>query len=305
MNTSQSKRHTTLPRGAPGTEPSRGGFFWAGLVWVASLIALGWGVYRLERYTAAMPPGEPCRLEWVDLPAWLTTPASQPILHEIIAAAQLSPDADIRDPDLCRQVGENLRHSPWIAAVKSVRKLPTGIVCVRATFREPFAFVQAGSTVYLVDREGIRLPLRYEVASVDERYWNDWFRIAGVQAPIPAEGELWPGEDLAAGLRLIEFLRQAAARGEVPFRPLLRVIDVTNYGRRVNAYEGDLRIQTTHPATYVDWGLPPDEEYNVESSASRKLAMLRALYENQSQFPPMVLDVRGADGIRLRQPRGG
>ena len=122
---------------------------------------------------------------------------------------------------------------------------------------------------------------------------------------MPAEGEPWSGDDLAAGLRLIEFLKEATARGEVPFRSSLRTVDVANYKLRADKLDGELRIRTVYPRCYINWGLPPGEEYNIEASASRKVEMLRALYKERGELPELTLDVRGAEGIRVVRPRRG
>ena len=192
-----------------------------------------------------------------------------------------------------------------MAEVKRVTKQASGVIRVQAAYREPFAMVEVDGTAYLLDRNAVRLPVEYVIGTVPDEYWNEWFRIAGVSAAVPPAGAVWPGADLAAGLELVEYLRDATVRGEVSFRSSLRVIDVSNHGRRRDPYDGELRIRTIYPRGYIDWGLPPGKEYTVEASANRKLEMLRALYAERSRLPDLVLDVRGADAIRLREPRGG
>lgn len=273
--------------------------------WSASLGAVGWGLVRLDSDVRGTRAGVPGELEWVDLPPWLASDGSARILDDIAAAASPGASADIWEPDLCRRVAEGLQSSPWVAEVQRVSKQADGRVRIRALYREPFAFVELEGTAYLIDRSGVRLPRTYRVTQVEDRYWNDWLRIVGVAGGIPQEGEAWAGDDLAAGLRLVEYLKEATARGEVPFRSSLRTVDVANHRLRVDKLDGALRIRTVYPQGYINWGLPPGEEYNIEASASRKLEMLRALYSERGELPGVVLDVRGAEGIRVGRPRRG
>jgi hypothetical protein len=274
---------------------------WIAVGWSATLLAVAWGMHRMDRLVRAAQANATCRLEWADLPPWLSGPSAEQTLQQLSQAANLRPEADVHDPALCRRVGEGLAQSPWVAEVKRVSKRADGVVRAHATFREPFAFVESAGVVYLVDSAGVRLPHRYLADYVQDRFWNDWLRITGATGAVPDEGQPWPGDDLAAGLRLAAYLKEATARGEVPFRSSLRAIDVSNAGLRRNKFDGQLRIRTVQPRGYIDWGLPPGEEYNVECTAARKLEMLRALYAERGQLPEATLDVRGSDGIRVRE----
>jgi hypothetical protein len=273
------------------------------LGWSASIVAVGWGMVWLEREVRTAQVGVGCELEWVDLPDWLTSDRSGRILRDIAAAADPGPGVELRDPDLCRRITEGLQRSPWVAEVQRVSKQADGRIRVRALYREPFALVELNGSAYLVDRAGVRLPMQYEVAKVEDHYWNEWFRIVGVAGAVPAEGAAWGGDDLGAGLRLVEFLKAATARGEVPFRSSLRTVDVANYKLRGgNKYDGELRIRTLNPRCYINWGLPPGEEYGVEPGAQRKVDMLRAVYAKRGQLPDNIIDVRDASGTQIGQP---
>lgn len=284
--------------------PARRWFGWRrGLAlcgWLGTLTGVAWGLHTLETQVRAAQPDQPCRLEWVELPLWLSTDASQPILRQLAAATGLRAEDRADDPDLVRRVGEGLAQSPWVARVQRVTRLADGRLRVQAQYREPFAFVEQAGYVYLVDEQGVRLPHKQFTAYVEERYWNEWLRITGTAGSVPEEGQAFVGDDVAAGLRLVRFLKEAGARGEVPFRPALRAVDVGNFRRREDSYDGELRLRTIHPKSYVAWGLPPGAEFDVEARATRKLEMLRALYgEHGGQFPDgWIYDVRGADGIR-------
>lgn len=267
--------------------------------WVATFVALAWGARRLEHYTRTFPASLPPRLEWVDLPAWLSEPTYESVLAEIEAAADVRATDDIHHRDLTRRVADGLLESPWVAEVRRVAKLPSGVIRVAATFREPMAYVSANGRGYLVDAAGVRL---LPACSVQYVKPEEWFRITGVGAPTPDIGQTWSGQDLAAGLKLVQCLRQAAARGELPFRSWLTSIDVANYHRREREMDGRLRISTISPGCYIDWGEPPGDEYPVEAGPQRKLQMLNSLFAQHGQLPERVIVVRWPDGIDLRPP---
>ena len=280
---------------------------WRVIGWSATVAAMVWGLREMEQSVRQRDPTVHCGIEWVDLPMWMTAAGGDQALADVAAAADLRPDDDIHDPELCRRVATGLQASAWVGEVYRVAKRPDGVVRIAARYREPFAYVEHRGAVYRVDREGVRLPLPavYRIDYIQDRFWNDWFRIVGVSGAVPDEGAPWPGEDLAAGLRLIQFLRDATARGEVPFRSSLRAIDVANYGLRQNPDDGQLRIRTIHPRSYIRWGEPPGEEYEVESPARRKLDMLRSIYARRGFLPEGILDVRDVERAQIITPPGG
>lgn len=312
-------RRSVIRRAArrPAATGRRGGGFrlskaawlrlWQLIGWSATFVAVVWGLGRLDQRVRGQNPAAQCVIEWDGLPAWLTGAGGDQALADIAAAADLRPDDDIHDPELCRRVAAGLQASAWVAEVRRVSKRPDGVVRIDARYREPFAYVEHAGVVYRVDREGVRLPLpaTYRVDFIQDKFWNDWFRIVGPSGVVPREGEPWPGDDLAAGLRLVQFLRDATARGEVPFRSSLRAIDVANFGLRKSPDDGQLRIRTIHPRSYIRWGEPPGEEYEVESPARRKLDMLRSVYAKRGFLPEGILDVRDVERAQIITPRGG
>lgn len=275
------------------------------LGWALTFTAVGWGLQRLGAFVLAPRADIECRLEWQDLPPWLSATAGEPMLRQIQDAAGLTPGDDIHDPALCQRVAEGLLTSAWVAEVKRVTKHPDGRISVRAVYRDPFAFVEAGGVAYLVDRNGVRLPYQHDMAVIDARYpnlWNDWLLITGVSEPVPQVGRAWPGPDLAAGLRLVDYLKEATSRGEVPFRSSLRTVDVANYSQRKFQYEGRLRIGLIFAGYYIHWGLPPGEEAGIEPPASRKLQLLAYEYATHGQLPVNDLDVRYPEKARPGKP---
>lgn len=265
------------------------------LTWCGTLVLLAWGLGALEQYVVAAQPTGSTHLVWHELPAWLSDPAYAPVLADIEAAADLRPEDDLHDPSLAAYVGERLADNPWVAEVQRVAKRADGAVIVSATFRQPMAYVTQAGQAYLVDRTGVRLPNQCRVAGIRN---DEWFQIVGVSGTRPEVGQRWQGDDLAAGLALVEYLEAATRRAEVPFRSWLTTVDVANFFRREREFDGRLRIRTVRPDCYINWGEPPGSEYPVEAPAARKLELIRAVYQQHGELPDAVLDVRGEDGVR-------
>ncbi len=287
---------------------------WATIGWLTALGLLVVGVRHLEQQVRAATADVDCRLSWAHLPAWLRNPEHTWILTGdatypgIEADADLRPDDSIHDPHLCERVGRGLRANPWIRDVQRVTKFLDGTIEVAADFREPCAFVAARGRAYLVDTEGVRLPLE---KWADYRLETDPLLIKGVRAPLPRAGELWAGDDpnaaapeLVAGLKLVRFLQQAQAAGRLPFRTSLRAVDVAGASGVATPAESTLlRIETVYPGCHVDWGLPPGDEYQVDSAtAERKLQLLNTAYAEHGRLPDKIIVVRWAENYELRPP---
>ncbi|MCK4340872.1 MAG: hypothetical protein KAY37_04025 [Phycisphaerae bacterium] len=271
--------------------------------WSGLLIMIVWGLHHLDQRVVAAQSGAQCRLEWVELPLWLQTSDNDWVLRGderhlytgIEAVANLQPDDDPHDPELCSRVGTGLLTSPWVDTVERVSKHITNqgdaVIRVRATFREPLAFVEAYGRAYLVDEKGVRLPADYPANALGP---TDFFMIIGVSTPVPEVGEQWVGEDLAAGLKLVRYLRTSESQGRLSFRSLLRAVDIGNFHGRECALDAKLRLRLFADG-YINWGEPPGEEDSVEPSAKRKLEMLTAIYSARGELPENMIELRDPD----------
>lgn len=269
--------------------------------------ALLWGMGEADRSVRQGWKSLPVQIEWFGVPDWLSDPGGARALEEIKLAAGVRAEEDADDPELCERVASGLRQCPWVAEVhrvsKHVNDVGVCVVRVQASYRDPFAYVEWRDRAHLVDGVGVRLPVECNASLIDP---TEAFVITGVSEPPPPTGQPWPGDDLTAGLRLVQVLKDATVRGELPFRSSLRAIDVAKFRRRESAKDGDLRIRTVQPRSYIVWGEPPGD-VGVEASPARKLGILRSYYaDNGGQLPDgYVYDVRGADGIRRWEYRGG
>lgn len=263
------------------------------LLWVVSLAGLAYGFRRLDDYARALTAVDSWRIEWVGVPATVDDWVLGEIEAEVAAAeGGALRAADFQAPDLCRRLAEVLGRSPWVAEVHRVSKRADGVVEVRARIRQYVTYVVRAGRGYLVDGEGVRLPREEGEAFLDQ---YGMILIEGVEAPVPAVGEPWADEAVLAGLDLVRFLERHCPDG---LRDSLKAVDVSNYGNRRNARDGWLSLRTVGPGGWVRWGLPPGEEYDIESPASRKLEMLWSYYAQHGQLGEgRIIDVRGHDEV--------
>lgn len=299
MSKTRSKRRKSKPSSKQHWAPLRSARVWMAIGWVGVFAAAAYGLHRLEPHARGLNTN-PTVIEWASAPKWLGDENWKPILQDLEARIDLPEDADIFDDRVCAYVAEQLADSAWIDRVRKVTKQQDGRVRIYADFRKPFAMIERDTFVYLVDARGVRLPFRYYSRDVNRR---GWFVIEGARAEAPSPGERWAGGDVAAGLKLAEYLCQAEIAGKTPFRDSITAIDVGNHKGRKNPRGGWLRLVTINPQSYIHWGLAPGEEYGVESSAELKLAMLSQLYRSDGMLPDRgPIDVRDDDAVIFGEP---
>ncbi len=217
----------------------------------AALIALD--RYVCSREIACRPV--PYSVEWVETPDWMPASLARDLL------ADLAPNGlAFDDPNLCRETYRRAMRSPWIAEAPQVRRArlsaEKGAVYVRARFRQPVAKIAYQGRTYLTDVEGVVLPLgqmpRWAVRNTDvevsyflhrdaapqpgEAVRIHYVVIEGLEQPAPAVGAVWPGADLAQGLRLVRLV------GTRPYANQIAVVDVRNHARRISKSEPELRM---------------------------------------------------------------
>lgn len=275
------------------------GTTWRALGWLAALGALGLGLSRLEPHVRRLA-APPARLVWVNLPAWLEHPHWKHVLRELEEQIGLHPQTDLFDPAVCAYVASQASRSAWVDSVRRVTKHADGTVRIEAEFRKPFTYVEYRGRAYLIDEYGVRLPPDSPAEFVDRQ---DWLPVSGVAYAPPPVGQRWPGEDLAAGLKLVKFLYAVEVSGPPPFRASLRSVDVSNHNYRQRPSDGWLRLITRNPRSYIHWGLPPGEEYGIESTAEMKLAALTELCLRRGGLPEDgPIDIRAEDRILIGEP---
>lgn len=268
MSRSKDKRPNSGPRISPALLLAAG----KASLWVASLVAIGFGLHSLDAFAHDLHRAAPPALEFVDLPDWLHRPEHAPVVEELRQSAGLFKDDDVADRDLCARVAANLGGSPWLKSVNRVTKCP-GLVRVHADIRQPLTMVAFDQRAYLVDLDGVRLPREMAAADVDPQ---EWIVLQGVRGPVPKVGESWNGNEIRPGLQLIRLLNERSAAGCLSCRAELKAVDASNFDLRKAPLDGQLRI-ITRTGTCIEWGMPPGEEAGIERTAKGKLDLLDSI----------------------------
>jgi hypothetical protein len=281
----KSKRKKSASRSAAPKSPSRVGTWMrsmrdrhgktlAGvlfaLVTLAAVIVGGGAAFSAMQARVLQDPLSagriPYHVELCDAPDWLPSQ-----LHRDIVSRMTPADRSYGDPDICRHIAELAAENPWIARVREVRRHRRedgtyGVISVSAEIRRPAAMVRYRGKHCFVDRAGVLLPTgevpRWRLAEGGRYvYYVDrdampvdapaealhYILIDGVEAKPGRPGQVWPGEDLQAGLRLIDLV------GRRPYVREITVVDVRNHDKRISDVEPELRMYAQ-----VGQGMPTD-----------------------------------------------
>ncbi len=174
------------------------------------------------------------------------------------------------DDSLCQRVWAQLDRSPWVQSVERVSTAQPGVIVARCTYSHPIALVQQREYFFMVDEYGIRLPGQYN-------YQPGWPLIQGVEQDVPAAGQPWPGEDIAAGVRLAQLILKE------PYREQVVAILLHNYGGRRDPAKCHVELVTDRNGSRILWGSAPDEELD-ENTAAQKLDLLYGNYRQHGRI---------------------
>lgn len=229
-----------------------------------ALVAGGYLVLgRLDAYVRSFPEYQsPVRVELANRPDWMR----EHHVREILAGLAI---LEFLDDRTVERVASHTTESGWVARVLRAEKLDGGVVRVECEFREPIAVVQRGSSFYLVDAEGLRLPGTYSDP-------GGYLIVQGVGQSAPPPGQPWNSDDLKAGLRLAQLVMNE------PFADQIGSIQVHNYAGRRDPAGVHLALLTRPNDDRsgwgrVLWGSGPGDEIE-EPTADEKIRLLRANY---------------------------
>ena len=251
------------------------------VLWIVLLLA-AWigtthGLSRLEAHVDEKLLGrfDQPRLTFLDLP----DSVAELVRADLYAAVEDSLKRPWTEDALCREMATRLATVGWVAKVHYVRRTADARFEISARYRIPVALVQREKEFFLVDDEPVRLPGLY-------RYEPSWLLIHGVAQPPPQPGVTWSGEDLRAGLAILQ-----ALRGE-PYRDQVTAIVVDNFGGRRNPRQSHLELATDRAGGRIRWGSAPEREVE-ENSVVQKLTILRANYQQSGRADAghQVIDV--------------
>jgi hypothetical protein len=244
-------------------------------------MAIGVAVVALLRNVVdkryALPPTAP-RVVLADRPYWMSPALAQQIIDSVRPIGVHS----VFDQQLLIDTAKVLQVNPWIAQVTQVRRAyvsgPGDTLEVDCVYRVPTALVQWQDRYWLIDAEGYKLPEEYTSKQLPRATVGPDGRLSlrviqGVRHAPAGSGQLWPGDDVAAGLELVKLL---AGR---PFAEELPMVDVSNFGGRRDSQAAQLVLITRY-GTQIRWGRPPSaKDYFVEVAAGQKLQSLADIFQ--------------------------
>jgi hypothetical protein len=196
-------------------------------------------------------------------PRWMPESLAREIVADLTP-----PKANLADPRLAQKVYERAAANPWVARVRRVHVRPNadgpgGIVEATLDFRRPVARIRTETRYVYVDADGHRLPVSqvpmwvvtfcdrggkivrqvsYLARGEVPAAWRPhaqrihYVAIDGVATGSPPPGWQWTGDDLAAGLRLVQLVNTR------PYHAQITLIDVRNHGGRITRNEPELRM---------------------------------------------------------------
>jgi hypothetical protein len=197
------------------------------------------------------------------------------------------------DPTGLQRAASRLENDPWVRSLASVHRMADGRIEVTCEFRRPVALVQSDHGYHPVDREGILLPGLYREGQVQAVGLP---QIVGVATAPVEPGQLWIGDDVQAGLSLVQALTQE------PYMKEIAAFDVSQRDQR-----GRIRLSLmTHEGGQVRWGLPLGEDQPIEPGFDEKLRRLRTVHHERGTIDAggQVVDIFGST-ILVHRSNGG
>lgn len=267
----------------------------AGAVALLACLALVFVTARRYVLQKVAFPAKPPTVVLLNRPEWMTDFLARSIAQSIRPRGARSSF----DHDLLVEVDHLLQTNPWVRQVRQIRRAygdaPGDRLEIDCEFRAPAALVKSAGSYWLVDANGVRLPEKYSAVDVPEVVMSADGRrnfrvIEGVKnPPPPAAGEAWAGDDLAAGLELIQFL------GYKPFLEDIYGVSVDNFDGRLDNKEAHL-VLITQFNTRIRWGRPVGaKDAFIEVSPERKLAYLQKVQQDFGRVDakqPLGIDIR-------------
>ncbi|MHC4148976.1 MAG: cell division protein FtsQ/DivIB [Planctomycetota bacterium] len=253
--------------------------------------AVAVGFVLLDKYVKKSAPlsERAAGLELVDVPAWVNE-----LLEERMYEAAVASGDDIEpDEGTARLVQENIeRLVGWVEEVR-VQAVHDRLL-IEARWRKPVALVESGRDKFYVDGELVVLDF-VPISNLPI------VRIKGLSVPseIPPPGQVWHGEDLAAGVTILAKLGQMDET-VTPDKPLLYEIDsidVSNLNGRRKSRDPHILLYTKDD-TEIIWGAQFGTwQRYLEAPDEEKLAKLYSYYK---EFGTLL---GGAKYINLRDPQ--
>lgn len=188
------------------------------------------------------------------------------------------------DRDALAAAHEAVAGTGWVRDDLRLARDADGVVRVTGTWRVPAAAVRFENQDRLVTGGGELLPVAYRPDASGYRV------LLGASERPPANGALWLGGDVQAGLRLL------AALAGVPGAEQIAAVDVGDFSSSRSL------VLVTDVGNRIIWGGPVDAFNPGQATAEAKLQRLATLYRERGRVDAgrAVIDVRLIDGVYIQ-----
>jgi hypothetical protein len=273
----------------PSRKSSVAGLF-KGLLFFLCLVAVIAGFAFLDDYVKKQttPQIQSRTIELVgDTPNWV----SEEIKNRIFAAASAESNNAESNDNTAALIQRNVaRLVPWLADVKV--QTTHNSIKISGRWRKPIALVEAGKEKFFLDTDLVVLDY-IPVSDLPV------VTVVGLEFDkrVPAVGEVWRSDDLAAALAVLSRLERMD-EAVCPDNPLLRLIDridVSNFNGRQKKREPHIVLYTKNDVQII-WGAEIGAwQRHLESPDDDKLAKLYTYYQQNKTLS-------GVKYINLRDP---
>lgn len=258
---------------------------------ICILCGVAIGLVLLEKYVGETTTAskEGVALELVDVPAWV----SEPLKEKVYAVARSYGENPILDEDAALSVQRLIAEQiAWLNDVKV--RITHDRFRIEGGWRKPVALIKSGLLEFYVDAEQVAL----DYLPMPDLTIVQVTGLPRVTA-IPPLGDVWPRNDLAAAIQILDRLDRMD-KTLTPDKPLLREIDridVSNYKGRQNGDHAHI-ILYSKDNTEIMWGAEIGTwQRHLESTDEEKLARLYHHYQTYGTLSG------GVKYINLRDPR--
>lgn len=280
MARKKKKKSTATPLSERFTEVGGARLILAIALIGSTAFVLTFGVSKLEARTQSLMATNDVTFAWPvvrsipgeDGPtAWPPRDVQQRLLAMARDRVRQYPDPLSRQT--LAAIGTDMLATGLFEEVRAVRRRPGGVIEIQGAWRRPTAAVRHDGHDQLIGPGAEVMPVRLSAGQRSIRVilgvaFNPPTRSDGT----PAYAEAWPGEDVQAGLLVLEQLRDRAYWHQV------KAIDVSGHLR-------SQRVEIiTDRGSRVVWGAAPGTFKPGEVGTERKLQHLQALFERYGRI---------------------
>lgn len=233
---------------------------------LAALALLHHGVHRYLSTRSALQVSAPL-LQWPD-----DAGAAAAGIDGLLAEVRRPATDDRMIPELAARI----QADPWVRRLHRLsRSYPNGLE-LDVEFRRPYVAVRHGDGYVLLDREGVRLPGRFE--RPPSRLALP--AVTGVMMSPPAPGLPWTSPEIAAAFEMLRLIENSLMQG----LPIV-TMDISNLDRRLRPAGSEVVLRMSQ-GWEIHWGAPPSAAAAPwEAPVADKLAALHQALKRRPNSP--------------------